>query len=356
MKRIIVLGLLLVTTSFLFAQNIDAIINAKEVERIEKILSADDMQGRKVNTPGIEKAADFIAAEFKKIGLDKWPGNDGYKQEFVMIKPKFISAEATLDNNKIDTKNIIVITSQPELKMDEHAGYMRVRIKKDSNLFKEAAGYVSSGKNMLVMVASSFASSFGRLTEFKRQLFKSDNSVIFILSDAEPAQYKIEAKHEISEQKLANIAGIIPGKSKKNEYVIFSGHYDHLGIGKPVNGDSIYNGANDDAAGATAVIMLAKYFKALGNNERTLVFVAFTAEEVGGFGSQYFSRQFDAKQVTAMFNIEMIGTDSKWGNNSAYITGYEKTDIGKILEKNLRGTTFTFYPDPFPTSNYFTAR
>jgi hypothetical protein len=58
----------------------------------------------------------------------------------------------------------------------------------------------------------------------------------------------------------------------------------------------------------------------------------------------------------AMFNIKMIGTDSKWGNNSAYITGYEKTDIGKILEKNLRGTTFTFYPDPFPTSNYFTAR
>ena len=353
MKQIIVLGLLLVTTSFLFAQNIDAIINAKEVERIEKILSADDMQGRKVNTPGIEKAAEFIAAEFKKTGLDKSPGNDGYKQEFVMIKPKFISAEATLDNNKIDPKNIIVITSQPELKMDERSGYMRVRIKKDGNLFKEATGYVRSGKNMLVMVDSSFASSFGRLTGFKRQLFKSDNSVIFILSEAEPRQYKIEARHEISEQKLANIVGIIPGKSKKNEYVIFSGHYDHLGIGKPVNGDSIYNGANDDAAGTTAVIMLAKYFKTLGNNERTLVFAAFTAEEVGGFGSQYFSRQFDAKQVMAMFNIEMIGTDSKWGNNSAYITGYEKTDMGKILEKNLQGTAFTFYPDPYPGQQLF---
>jgi len=206
---------------------------------------------------------------------------------------------------------------------------------------------------MLVMVDSSFASSFGRLTGFKRQLFKSDNSVIFILSEAEPRQYKIEARHEISEQKLANIVGIIPGKSKKNEYVIFSGHYDHLGIGKPVNGDSIYNGANDDAAGTTAVIMLAKYFKTLGNNERTLVFAAFTAEEVGGFGSQYFSRQFDAKQVMAMFNIEMIGTDSKWGNNSAYITGYEKTDMGKILEKNLQGTAFTFYPDPYPGQQLF---
>jgi Zn-dependent M28 family amino/carboxypeptidase len=126
-----------------------------------------------------------------------------------------------------------------------------------------------------------------------------------------------------------------------------------LGIGKAVDGDSIYNGANDDAAGTTAVIMLAKYFKALGNNERTIVFAGFTAEEVGGFGSQYFSRQFDPAKVVAMFNIEMIGTDSKWGNNSAYITGYEKTDMGAIMQKNLEGTGFTFYPDPYTTQNLF---
>jgi Zn-dependent M28 family amino/carboxypeptidase len=137
------------------------------------------------------------------------------------------------------------------------------------------------------------------------------------LSNAVPKEFIIEAKHEITEQKLANVVGMIPGKSRKDEYVVFSGHYDHLGVGKPVEGDSIFNGANDDAAGTTAVIMLAKYFKALKNNERTIVFAAFTAEEIGGFGSQYFSRQFDADKVMAMFNIEMIGTESKWGKNSA---------------------------------------
>ena len=83
------------------------------------------------------------------------------------------------------------------------------------------------------------------------------------------------------------------------------------------------------------------------------MFVAFTAEEVGGFGSQYFSKQMDADKVMAMFNIEMIGTDSKWGKNSAYITGYEKTDMGEILKKDLEGTAFTFYPDPYPTQNLF---
>ena len=127
-----------------------------------------------------------------------------------------------------------------------------------------------------------------------------------------------------------------------------------MGIGEPdAKGDSIYNGANDDAAGTTAVIMLANYFSKLNNNERTLIFVTFTAEEIGGFGSQYFSKQIDPEKAVAMFNIEMIGTDSKWGNNSAYITGYEKSDFGKILQSNLEGSNFHFEPDPYPKENLF---
>lgn len=152
---------------------------------------------------------------------------------------------------------------------------------------------------------------------------------------------------------MSNIVGILPGKSKKDEYVVFSGHYDHIGIGAALNGDSIYNGANDDASGIAAVIMLANYFKALDNNERTLVFAAFTAEEIGGFGSKYFSIRMDSSKVMAMFNIEMIGTESKWGKNSAYITGYEKSDMGKILESNLEGSGFAFYPDPYPSQQLF---
>jgi Zn-dependent M28 family amino/carboxypeptidase len=126
-----------------------------------------------------------------------------------------------------------------------------------------------------------------------------------------------------------------------------------LGVGKAVEGDSIYNGANDDAAGTTAVIMLANYFKKLNNNERTIVFAAFTAEEIGGFGSQYFSKQYAPAQVMAMFNIEMIGTESKWGKNSAYITGFEKTNMGEILQQNLKGTSFSFHPDPYTEENLF---
>ena len=354
MKKFILIGLLTTTTFFVFGQNADAIINAKEAERIERVLSSDDMRGRKTFSPEIDKAADFIADEFKKAGLQTFNGANGYRQDFAMVSPKFVSGSATFDNEQVDFKNVIVITCQPGFNINEKSGYEKVKIEAGKNFQSEAIKYVRAGKNYIVLVDTSYSKNFPRLAGLKRAMFKMDNSVVFALTTTDPKTFTVESRHDITEQKLANVVGILPGKSKKDEYVIFSGHYDHIGIGKPDNnGDSIYNGANDDAAGTTAVIMLAKYFKALGNNERTIVFAAFTAEEVGGYGSQYFSKQFDPAKVMAMFNIEMIGTDSKWGKNSAYITGYEKTDMGAIMQKNLEGTGFTFYPDPYTTQNLF---
>lgn len=160
---------------------------------------------------------------------------------------------------------------------------------------------------------------------------------------------------DVEGKKANNVIGILPGRSKPEEYVIFSAHYDHLGLVDAVNAgdDVVYNGANDDASGTTAVIALAKYFKELNQNERTIVFVAFTGEEVGGFGSAFFSKNIDPNKVVAMFNIEMIGTESKWGKNSAYITGFEKSNFGTILQKNLKGTAFNFNPDPYPQEQLF---
>ena len=354
MKKVFVLGLLITTTFFVSGQKADAVINAKEVERIEKVLSADEMRGRKAFTPEIDKAADFIADEFMKAGLQTFHGAKGFRQDFSMVSPKFVSGSATFDNERVDFKNVIVITCQPGFNINENSGYEKVKLEAGKNFQSEAIKYVRSGKNYIVLVDTSYSRNFPRLAGLKRAMFKMDNSVVFVLTTTDPKTFTVEARHDIAEQKLANVVGILPGKSKKDEYVIFSGHYDHIGVGKPDNnGDSIYNGANDDAAGTTAVIMLAKYFKALANNERTIVFAAFTAEEVGGYGSQYFSKQFDPLKVMAMFNIEMIGTESKWGKNSAYITGYEKTDMGAIMQKNLEGTGFTFYPDPYTTQNLF---
>ncbi len=353
MKKLLPVYVLLLTIFFSCSPKINKVVSVGEVERIERALSSDEMRGRKAFTANADRAAEFISAEFKKIGLEQFGGATNYKQPFTMTTPKVVSTSATFNGKIIDAKNVVVFTSTPKLEVTEQSGFRKVAIKTGSNFFVEARKYIQAKENVLVLVDTSFAANFNRLPSAKSFLFQSENSAIFVLTDIDPTTYLVTAEHEINISAATNVVGILPGKSKKDQYVIFSGHYDHLGIGKAVNGDSIYNGANDDAAGITAVITLAKYFKAYKNNECTLIFVAFTAEEIGGYGSQYFSKQLEADKVIAMFNIEMIGTESKWGKNSAYITGYDLTDMGQILGKNLKGTDFTFYPDPYIQQNLF---
>ena len=152
---------------------------------------------------------------------------------------------------------------------------------------------------------------------------------------------------------LFNVIGVLEGKSKKDEFVVISAHYDHLGVKKEGTGDLIYNGADDDASGTTAVLTLAQYFKELGTNERTLIFVAFTAEEMGLLGSRHFGQDVNASQFIAGINIEMIGKHSSYGPNTAWLTGFDRSDFGSIIQKNLVGTSYTVHPDPYPTQRLF---
>jgi len=150
----------------------------------------------------------------------------------------------------------------------------------------------------------------------------------------------------------SNIIGVLEGKSKKDEYVIVSAHYDHLGKKKRGEGDLIYNGANDDASGVAAVLVLAKYFKEMGN-ERTIVFAAFTAEEMGLIGSTHFGKGIDASKFVAGINLEMIGKVPSFGPNTAWLTGFERSDFGKIIQNNLEGTGYQLFPDPYKKYNLF---
>ncbi len=356
MKKILLMGLLSIITPFLFAQNINSIINKTEVERIEKKLSSDEMQGRKVFTPGIEKAAVFIEDQFKKAGLQPLE-TDGssYRQNFMMLKLKSSNASLQLEGKEIPAGHFLIRSPEKLLDINENSGYTKVAItKNDSDFFTHLLQLLQVHHNQIIFVDTSFSAYFPRLNYYLRQFLQNAASTILVLTDqTNPEHFQLKAQQVFTEMPLSNMVGILRGKELPNEYVIFSGHYDHLGIGKAINNDSIYNGANDDAAGTTAVIMLAKYFSQLHNNKRTLIFAAFTAEEIGEYGSAYFSDQFNPDAVKAMFNIEMIGTESKWGKNSAYITGYDKTDMGKILQSNLKGSQFNFYPDPYTEENLF---
>ena len=156
------------------------------------------------------------------------------------------------------------------------------------------------------------------------------------------------------EMELSNVIGYLPGKNKKDELVIISAHYDHLGIKENGTGDLIFNGANDNASGTSAVLALAEYWAKKDDNERSILFVAFTAEELGLVGSNYFGTMVNPNEIVAGINIEMIGKESSYGPKTAWLSGFDRSDFGEIVQENVEGSDFKVYPDPYyPDFNLF---
>lgn len=354
MNRKVLVTILAIVSHAAYAQNIKRLINLADVTRIEQTLSADNLQGRGLYSAGIEKAASFVAAEFRKSGLLP-VNNTSYFQEFNVMWSKPVSFTASVNGNAIDDHNLFVFSAQQQVHINNATTHQLLTVGPAMDLDSIIHHLQKTNGTYVLNVDTALGRAFMRAKKrLAASTIYSAANIVGILSTGDIESFDINYTQEVTVRPLKNVAGMLQGKSKKDEIVIFSAHYDHLGVG-PANaaGDSIFNGANDDASGVTAVIMLAKYFAQKKDNERTLVFVAFTAEESGGFGSQYFSQQVDPAAVAAMFNIELIGTQSRWGTNSAFITGYELTDAGTILQQQLQGTPFIFHPDPYPAERLF---
>jgi len=358
MKKI--LFAIVLSSQFANAQ-VDKYIKEKDVTRIIKTLSADDMMGRSAtDAKSIFKAASFIEKEFKKIGLTYMTGLTSYRQEFQKQRVSPGSIEVIIDGDKISKDNIIFISERKDVDLKTGLTIKTIPLdnsapNKNQYFLGKAFEIYRDTSSCIVLVPAEFEANFKEFRGYVGKRFASGrkSTKVFVLGKSTATEYSVKATQNVESISMANVVGVLEGKSKKEEMVVFSGHYDHIGIQKAVNGDSIANGADDDASGTTAVIALARYFKKTKTNERTLIFVAFTAEEIGGYGSKYFSQQINADKVTAMFNIEMIGKPSKWGQNSAFITGFDKSDFGEILQKNVTGTQFQFNPDPYPEQDLF---
>jgi len=362
MRNVLLLSLLAAGTLPALAQTKNAVAGAT-VERVLTTLAADDMQGRATGQPGSLKAAEFLAAEFGRIGLAPLPGATGFMQEFPAYQSALTSAQVTLNGVVLPADHVFARTTQPSLSWTEKDGINLLILGPTDKVQAHLRELLRPEKNTLVLFDPAQAATFKSLVEqFGKPQLRAEQggsvaSCVWALAAAPTDQltYQVAAASTTTPVLLRNVVGYLPGHNPAHsaEKVIFSGHYDHLGILKPVAGDSIANGADDDASGTTAVVALAEYFQKRRDNARSLIFVAFTAEEIGGFGARYFSQQLDPKELTAMFNIEMIGKPAKFGLNTAFITGYDKSDFGPLLQANLKGTKFKFEPDPYPEQNLF---
>ncbi len=335
------------------ANNISSVQMTKDIT----FLASDELKGRANFSPEIDKAADYISQRFSDIGLKTFNGLKTYKQTFniTSIIPKSIAIN--LNGNVINNNDIALATTIDNLSWNNTSDFNTTIISKNSDFRSELRRLNNQGGKHLVLVNKTHKETFSRYKNYfsqgitKLTLEHQSALVLVLTDDVNVKNIAVNATVEMSKKSLSNVVAVLPGTTNANEMVLFSAHYDHLGVTK--NGKAIYNGADDDASGTTAVINLAEYFTQQANNTRTLVFSAFSAEEIGGFGSRYFSQQLNPDDVVAMINIEMIGKPSKFGAGTFWMTGMERSTLGELLNASLASHKMQVYKDPYPEQGLF---
>lgn len=211
-------------------------------------------------------------------------------------------------------------------------------------------------KDRIVNIVSTLASDemkgreFGtpendKAAEYIAQEFKKNN-LDYCFGDS----YLIP--FEYNGQKAFNVCGIKKGKSEQS--LAYSAHFDHIGTNNK-EGDNIYNGADDDASGVSTVIGLADYFKDK-KTDFSMVFMAFNAEEIGLIGSKALSENQNLtpifNNIKALFNFEMLATESQFGKNAVFMTGDEFSDFDELINANAVNG-LKVYPDPYQGQQLF---
>lgn len=145
-----------------------------------------------------------------------------------------------------------------------------------------------------------------------------------------------------------NIVGMIEGTDDKlkDEFIILGGHYDHIGKGKTVEGDSIANGANDDASGTIAAMEFGRYFSKSKSNKRSILITLYDAEEMGLKGSAHLATKLKESGLNAyiMINFEMIGVPRAGDKSMAYMSGYDRSNFAPTLNKYAGEEIVGFFP------------
>jgi Zn-dependent M28 family amino/carboxypeptidase len=171
-----------------------------------------------------------------------------------------------------------------------------------------------------------------------------------------PMRISGKAPATVREIHTRNVVAKIEGSDPKlkNEAVIFSAHWDHLGIGDPVQGDAIYNGAADNATGCAMIMEIARAWAALPEKpKRSAIFLAVTAEEAGLRGSEYYGQHpvIAAGRTAADINLDMF---MPWGRaRDVNVTGAERTTLYPLVQEAAKRFGLTITPDPRPEAGTY---
>jgi len=401
-------------------------------------LATDAMAGRDTGSAEHRKAAEYIAAEFKKAGLEPG-GTSGYFQPIRFRSRRIVEAKSSLalvrpggavENVELGDEATFSMRIEPapsveapivfagyglqvpESKHDDLAGldlkgrivllltggpahipgpllahYQSVRweyLKKagaigvfsiqnpkgqdipwdrsklsrfmPSLAIADPALDETLGQQAAVTINPARAERFftGSGHTFKELLALSNDGKV-LPRFAIPATARVKVAIDAKTIDSDNVIGILRGTDAKlrDEYVVISAHLDHVGVGEPIGGDRIYNGAMDNASGIATLIETAAGAAARGGLKRSIVFAAVTAEEKGLLGSRYFANRPTIKAGTIVANLNTDMFLPLFPLKSVVVQGLEESDLAEDLKRVARPLAIEVLSDPEPERNAF---
>ena len=218
------------------------------------------------------------------------------------------------------------------------------RVLRKSKIQQSTAAEISSIINYLasdeLQGRDTGSEGFKKAADFIEKEFKKNN--------IQPYFETYKDSFKVGETETFNVVGYLKGTDPvlANEFVILGAHLDHIGLIKEEDGDSIANGANDNAAGSAAVLVLARQLSQYKSNKRSVLFMLFGAEEKGLLGSEHLAKVLKQKNldVYTMINFEMIGVPLRNKSYSAYITGYNMSNMAAKINEYADSKLVGFLP------------
>src|SRR5277367_6109202 len=367
-----------------------------------EFLASDALQGRGSGTHDELLAATYVGSELRSYGIAPAGDNRGYIQKATLVKRKigappeisFVTGEgakgetttwthgkemvvtylsqtefsgplqkinidggeATVANN-VKPGAIVFLTGKDDKKVHDQIFAVIFRGAVAVLVPVSAAGrkrWQADGKELPVISPAVEGSSQGVMGNIN--ILAIDDGAQEALNKLAEGTVMHFAGHAADPEKSYtwNAVGILRGgdPAQEKNAILITAHLDHLGIGAPVNGDSIYNGADDDASGTTAVLELARVLGHGAKPRRTVIFALFGSEESGGLGSTYFREHppLPLADIAANLEFEMIGrADPKVADDTLWLTGWERSNLGPQLAAH--GAKLV--GDPHPDQNFF---
>ncbi len=393
MKKSLLISFLIAVSLSTFAQSdaelVKATISQNTIKGHIYFLASDELKGRQTGSPEIDIAAKYLATTLQRYGVQPVLGAvDGYFQPVMLeaitpattkkinigdnsfeeivaisninfsqsLETVFVEYGTENDYKKKDVKGkLVIVQAGTKEATDLNAAFSateeKVRLAKE----KGAVGIIQLASfnddewtriNRYYGRSSTKIKSKAEDTFVHLMLKNSDNAALTAFKSNKLASIQIEGSNK-TDIAAKNVVGMVEGTDPKlkNEYVIYSAHYDHIGIGKPnAQGDSIYNGARDNAVGVVTVLSAAESI-AKNPTKRSALFILFTAEEKGLLGSKYYTENplIPMNQMVYCFNSDNGGYND---TSIATIVGLERTTAADHIKQACEAFGIKAIDDP----------